>query len=106
MFPADQRFKAGDDVGLCGNNRLIGNPHLPIDQRITQVFLQHAAVFGSLQQVARIETETTAARSLGGIERKVGAADQILARLPVKGADRNADRRADDAAAAIDRIRL
>ena len=57
-------------------------------------------------QVARIEAELAPPAALGGIEGKIGAADQLFVVDAVERRDGDADRGADDTAAALDRIGL
>src|SRR3546814_16863268 len=56
--------------------------------------------------LARIEAESPAPAALGGIEGEVGVADKVVVRQAVERRDRDPDRGADDAAAALDRIGL
>src|SRR3546814_15051929 len=68
--------------------------------------VERTALFGRLMQVAGIKAEAAPPVALGRIERQIGVADKVVAALPVEGRDRDPDRRADDAAAALDRIGL
>ncbi len=106
MFPAQQRFEAGDPVAVERHDRLEGEAHLVPGQRIAHVFLELAAFLGDRMEIARIVAIARAPVALGGIERQIGAPHQLLAVEPIVGRDGDADRCADHAARAIDRIGL
>ena len=74
---------------------------------IAQIFFDLAAAFGLGMQIARIEPELAAPAALGGIEGQIRALrTSIIGIEPVIGRNGNADRRANDAATARNRIGL
>ncbi len=106
MRPANERLDPRHHVRLRLDDGLVAQLHFAARQRVSQILFEHTALFGRLMQVARIESETAAPVALCRIKREIGVADEVIAALSVEGRDRDADRGADDAAAALDRIGL
>jgi hypothetical protein len=106
MVPAHQRLDADDMVVRRAHHWLVVDLELVLLQRVVEVFLEQAAVGSGLEQVRAEEAEPAAPAALGSIERKVGVAHEAVAVITVERRNRDADRRADEAAAAINRVRL
>jgi hypothetical protein len=86
MIPAHQRLHPDDLVRRGFHDRLVVQFELAFRQRVDEVFLQHPAVFGRLQQIVRKEAEPAAPAALGGIEREIGVAHQFSLACPSNGA--------------------
>src|SRR3546814_15746588 len=99
LLPYTTLFRSLDDG-------LVAQLHLAARQRVSQILFERTALFGRLMQVAGIKAEAAPPVALGRIKRQIGVADKVVAALPVEGRDRDPDRRAADAAAALDRIGL
>jgi len=106
MLPAQQRLEPGDPFGRGVDHRLIVQFQPAMRQRIAQVLFQQAAFLGIAVEVGGIEMMPSAPAVLGGIERKVGVADQRFGRHAIIRRQGDPHRCANDNAMPLDRVRL
>ena len=104
MVPADQRLEPGHRLARSVDAGLEDDPQLALLERNAQVRFHQLPLARRLVHFGSEEAEAALARRLGGVERKVGVAHQVVGgAIVIVGRD-DADGRADRNGGSVDRV--
>ncbi len=105
VVPSDQRLEPGDRLARGIDRGLVDELQLLFLERDPKVGFHQLPLARGLVHLGSEEAEASLARSLGGIERKVGVAHQIVRSAIVIVRCDNPDRRSDRHRRSVDRVR-
>ena len=104
MLPADQGLEARHRLARGVDARLVEQAELVVLERDAEVGLHELTLARGIMHLGLEEAEATLARGLGGVERQVGVAHQVVGRAVVIVGRDDADRGADRHRGAVDRV--